>query len=192
MSDNGCNDFLKIILEEDDVDEDDLILDILCAEARKFEEARSHENPLGFNKDGSVKTVNRLDYSRGPKRVKVEDPWVNLLYLQLLEESSVSDPQSRDGQEFRKRFRVPYPVFQRIVKLCKDTDEEAFNYSEIDAVKQSSIPLELKILSVLRVLGAGLKFLETSDLTDRHQSVTNRNNFFKTFCRFFRFHYQEL
>ena len=44
-----------------------------------------------------------------------EQPWGQLIY-----EPTVNNPMSRHGKIFRRRFRLPFPVFQFLVKLCND------------------------------------------------------------------------
>ena len=73
----------------------------------------------------------------------------------------LSNPRSQDptdrkgGQLFRRRFRIPFPVFQEIVKMTRE--QQRCSEGE-DAVGIKAAPLELKILAVLRVLGRGYCF----------------------------------
>ena len=61
------------------------------------------------------------------------------------------DPGDRKGGVlFRLRFRVPFPLFERIVAL---TRENNWFTERGDASGRRGAPLELKILGVLRVLG---------------------------------------
>ena len=126
---------------------------------------------------------------RSPKKNKDVDPWRNNAWLQLLQDNQVKDPKTRQGKDFRRRFRVPYPVFERIVQICRTTGEFIFNYSPVDVTGQLSIPLELKILAVLRMLGDGTKFMTGSELSS-FMSEATLNKFFKDFCSIFRKHFQ--
>jgi hypothetical protein len=49
--------------------------------------------------------------------------------------------------------------------MAIDTGEPEFNYAVTDACGAKSIPLELKILMVLRTLGSGLIFNASAELT---------------------------
>ena len=74
--------------------------------------------------------------------------------------------------------------------MCKDTGEEEFNYNDTDCIGQPSIPLELKVLTCLRILASGVKFQEAIEMNG-FQSYSSANKFFKDFCRLFRSHYEK-
>ena len=149
MDPNSCEDF---IFDEDSQD----ILDCIFAE-------NPDQAPKSFdilNQDGSVRQRNRIDYNRGPKRRKSEVPWETCYWLQLVSHDTTSDPTSRNGKEFRRKFRTPLPVYRKIVQLCIETNESVFNYSATTLDGKVTIPLELKVLLVLRCLGSGIKIIE--------------------------------
>ena len=126
---------------------------------------------------------------RSPKKNKDADPWRNNAWLQLIADDHVKDPQTREGKDFRRRFRVPFPTFQRILQMCRATGETIFCYATADVSGHMSIPLELKLLAVLRMLGDGTKFMTGSELTN-YMAESTLNAFFKDFCRIFRKHFQ--
>ena len=65
----------------------------------------------------------------------------------MLANPLTADPDSYFGKKFRRRFRVPYIFFKDIlVPMC-----EKANVFEVK--RQSSIPVEYKILVALRMLG---------------------------------------
>jgi hypothetical protein len=68
----------------------------------------------------------------------------------------IKDPANRKGGTlFRRRSKVPYPMFEQIVKLVRDKkwfSERPYATGRLGA------PLELKILGVLRILGRGYCF----------------------------------
>jgi hypothetical protein len=69
----------------------------------------------------------------------------------MLADESINDSSSRNGKLFRRRFRIPYPLFNEIlVPLCKEK-----NIFEIKQECRVRIPLEFKILLCLRILGRG-------------------------------------
>jgi hypothetical protein len=86
------------------------------------------KEPEILNKNGSRRKVKRKNYKRSAKRKKIGDGW-SVSRLQEIAHVSVDSPSTREGQYFRKRFRVPFPTFRSIVKMCKDTGEEEFNYN---------------------------------------------------------------
>jgi hypothetical protein len=99
-----------------------------------------------LNKNGSERKVNREDYSRRNKAPKPGNPWEICAYLRLLKHPDTSDPTSRKGKEFRAKFRVPLPIFEKIVFKLRDTGEKVFNYNLNTIGGECSIPLELKTL----------------------------------------------
>jgi hypothetical protein len=109
--------------------------------------------------------------------------------MQLINHPNVNDPSSREGKEFRMKFRTPFPVFLEIIKLCKMMGK-TYNYAEYNHFGTRSIPLEIKVLSVLRTLGCGMKFNEASELSG-YMSMSTLNAFFKTFCQDFTDHFKE-
>lgn len=146
-------------------------------------------NALMLTKLGQPRKRKRTDYSRARKGRKNSDPWL-LSWLMMYADSNSDDPTSKPGKKFRRKFRVPKPVFKEIVRLCRETLDPVFCYKEKDAVGNSSIPLELKIMSVLRTLASGGLFTDIADMTGFMSEVA-ANTFFKDFCRVFRQHYEK-
>ena len=91
------------------------------------------------------------------------------------------DPSDRKGGVlFRTRFRVPFPLFERLVQL---TRENRWFSENPDASGRKGAPLELKILGVLRVLGRGYCFDGIEELS--FISAECNRMFFHTFCDLF-------
>ena len=68
-------------------------------------------------------------------------------WVQLIRSPSVIDPSSHEGKFFKRCFRVEFDLFHnRIVPMCMDRN--------IFKTK-IRIPLEIKILICLRILGCG-------------------------------------
>jgi hypothetical protein len=144
-----------------------------------------------LNADGSVRKVKRLDYSRRRKDKKPGNPWQICRYLLLIRDPTTNDPTSPKGKEFRAKFRTPFPVFEDIVKMCRDSGEHVFNYAEKCVGGEHSIPLELKLLAALRVLACGSGFDLVADACG-FMSRTTCNTFFKDFVRLFRLHFADM
>jgi hypothetical protein len=76
---------------------------------------------------------------------KVIDIWQSS-WGKLISHQNVSDCNSFEGSKFRRRFRIPYPVFKELlIPLCEDRNV-------FMSKKKSFIPIEFKILIALRVL----------------------------------------
>ena len=97
-------------------------------------------------------------------------------WAQMLLQRQCEDPSSKAGKLFRRRFRVPYPIFANIVTI---TREKAW-FREHDGIGRPSCPLELKILGVLRILGRGMCFDGISELTNIGEEAIRV--FFHSFC----------
>ena len=70
------------------------------------------------------------------------------------------------GKEFKRKFRMPLALFRELVLKCVNTGEGIFKVTLINPVsKILSIPLELKILAVVRLLATGIKFYEAAELS---------------------------
>jgi hypothetical protein len=106
--------------EQDDHMLDDLIDEIL----EDDEEDDEEEEEVILNKDGSIRRVKRLDYSRGPKLLR-RDP-NDCYWMWLIQQVDVADPSTRNGKNFRRWFRVPYPLFEAIVEMCIDNGSPEF------------------------------------------------------------------
>ena len=135
-------------------------------------------NNNGLTKSGTERQRKRDDYSRSAQRPKSDNPWETLQWLRAIRDERVRDPTSREGKEFRRKFRVPFPVFEKIVNICKESNDPVFNISENLIGGKKSIPLELKIMSVLRILAGGLTFKDGAELT-QYMSETTCNRFFR-------------
>jgi hypothetical protein len=77
-------------------------------------------------------------------------PWMRMLTEQAEE---LQQAQSRAAKRFRGDFRLPYPVFLRVVEAAKA--HKWLWCCDTDAVGVKSAPLELKVLAVLYLLGSG-------------------------------------
>lgn len=103
-------------------------------------------------------------------------PWGRMLV-----HPRTKDPTDRKGGKlFRRRFRVPFPLFERITEL---TRMNGWFSEEKDCAGRSAAPLELKILGVLRVLGRGYCFDGIEELNFISAEV-NRV-FFHSWCSLF-------
>ena len=77
----------------------------------------------------------------------------------MLVNDRMKDPGDRKGGKlFRRRFRVPYPLFEQIVQMTREAGwfTESPNCTGIQGA-----PLELKILAT-QVMSLNVKFLQTS------------------------------
>lgn len=86
----------------------------------------------------------------------------------------------KGGKLFRKRFRVPFPLFERLVEMTRMNNW--FKEGK-DCCGQTAAPLELKMLGVLRVLGRGYCFDGIEELN--FISAESNRVFFHKWCDLF-------
>ena len=97
----------------------------------------------------------------------------------LLMENSQSSPNCSTSKLFRRRFRVPYIIFQSILELVRQ--QKWYHDEQFDVCKQPLPPLELLLLGVLRILGRGLTFDDVSEYNGI--SASANRVFFHMFCK---------
>jgi len=85
------------------------------------------------------------EVKRRTPREKDGDFWITSWGRRLLHPDT-KNPKSTLGKLFRRRFRLPYPVFVDFVEQCK-------LHNVFDLKYQRFLPVELKILVCLRILG---------------------------------------
>jgi hypothetical protein len=110
-----------------------------------------------FFEDSDVSEVNNNVERRStrrnfkpPGKSKIENYFTDTVWGRLITDESVKDANSQCGKLFRRRFRVPFPVFELLVRLTKENN--LFDYSMEYKVL---IPIELSVMGVLRMLGRG-------------------------------------
>ena len=95
--------------------------------------------------------------NRRPKRQR--DVWDKdpreLQWWKQINDRRVQDPESREGKLFRRRFRVPFSVFQWIVTLWRAKKWPGCSKYKYNFGGPLTDPLELKIMAALRYLGRG-------------------------------------
>ena len=84
--------------------------------------------------------------------------------------NSISKEETRDGMYFRRRFRVPYVLFKALM-TCILEERWFYGYEDcgrgkLDATRDErrrGASLQVKVLSVFRILGRGSVFDEYFD-----------------------------
>jgi len=107
------------------------------------------------------------------------DPKLSCWY-KYLSPGPWSDKTSKEGKEFRRRFRLTWDMFMNM--LDKHVQAGDLGLERPDAVGREAMPLGLKILGVLRVLGRGVCFDDVAELTNATTQEVHRV-FFHKFIR---------
>ena len=87
-------------------------------------------------------SLNRNRRNSKPRPNYWESVWGKMLL-----DPTTEDPNSTTAKKFRRRFRVPYPLFQEVIVPQCD-EKKVFK-----ATTQGKIPTAFKVLIALRVLG---------------------------------------
>ena len=100
------------------------------------------------------------------------------IWWKMIQHPDISNPDSRIHHLFRKRFRVPFPLFRYLLTIARENKwfPEATNPKRAKLY----VPLELKILGALRVLGRGSVFDDIAEITFASESL--HEEFFHQFC----------
>jgi hypothetical protein len=103
-------------------------------------------------------------------RPKSQAPWQLMLDEHEAGLNSISKEETRDGMYFRRRFRVPFAMFQSLITTML-VEVWFVGYDErgrgsLDATRNETrrgASLQVKVLSVLRILGRGSVFDDVYD-----------------------------
>ncbi|CAN0384411.1 unnamed protein product, partial [Discosporangium mesarthrocarpum] len=91
------------------------------------------------------------------------------------------DKNTWEALKFRRRFRVPFPFFEELVK---EVESQGWLGPETaDASDRPGIPLQLKVLAVLQILGRGNCLDDIQQLSGMSQSRAQST--FHHFCECF-------
>ena len=96
----------------------------------------------------------------------------------LITNKNVRYPQSKEGKLFRRRFRLPYPLFQYLASLCKE-------FNIFDSIYTTRIPIEAKLLGCLRILGRDACADDITEITGNTLGESTMNYVFKKFIHGF-------
>jgi len=118
---------------------------------------------------------------RGPRKVRYPYKsrfWSYVLMAERDRENGdgMWDEESYEGAMFRRRFRLPYYLFQQLVDEYSTVDPR----TDFDAAGKPKIDTRLLVMGALRALGQALPFDTIEELTDVASPTLNA--FFKTFC----------
>ena len=134
----------------------------LCAAADEQVDHRTLPRPGKTNRTGLP------DYS--------QSTWGRMMSKDI---DRLRDPSSDEAITFRRRFRVPFGLFEHVLVWVRDWVAET-RKSDKDVSGRVAIPLHLLLLGVFRMLGRGTCTDGITELSDI--SETKMNSFFKDFC----------
>ena len=103
----------------------------------------------------------RIDY--------LSTPWMRLLRDK---KEALGDACSKHARKFRLDFRIPYPVFLQLVQACEQ--HGWLRCGAQDAAGRPAIPVELKLLAVLYLLGSGAALRTVAALSGISEPTVQR------------------
>ena len=121
---------------------------VLSSTLEEYDSGCDHDGEEKIEEDLYVFTKRKRDHYKPPGVSNIDfesTPW-----KKLINDESVKDPLSKLGKVFRRRFRVPFSVFEHLLHLTK-----TYNLFGYKMAYKVSIPDDLKLLAVLRTLGRG-------------------------------------
>eukprot|EP00981_Chlorochromonas_danica_P002900 scaffold591_cov174-Ochromonas_danica.AAC.1 len=101
----------------------------------------------------------------------------------LTKEEELNDNNSTTSSLFRQRFRIPYPVFKKILEELKADPKFADHDNKTDAVGNQAVPLAIKLLGTLRILTRSSTFDQIAELSD--VGIETTRTFFYEFISFY-------
>ena len=117
--------------------------------------------PAAFNAAAWSYVFKAAKRERKPRQELPREDYATAPWQLMVDSGSYRQVETRQGKSFRKKFRVPFPVFDYIVAQAlhwKWFPEYNSQGSGKDAVGREIPSLQVKILCVLRVLGSGCEF----------------------------------
>ena len=75
------------------------------------------------------------------------------LWCDYITEGRHSLDNSREGKEFRKRFRVPWSFYDKLLKRIRSDDRLSQLRTKKDGLGRPGIPMEILVLICFRLLG---------------------------------------
>ena len=95
---------------------------------------------VATRKKKAVKSIQQYRKRRYiPRTPKVLKKYQESNWSKMLQLGRCQDPSSKDGKLFRRRFRIPYPLFLEIVEVVRNKNW----FPEVDCTGAPSVPLEL-------------------------------------------------
>ena len=100
--------------------------------------------------------------------------YTNTSWARMLREkqADLEDPSTRAAKNFRLNFRLPYPVFQQLVTAAGQ--RRWLHCSQTDAAGRPRVPIELKLLAVLYLLGSGAALRTIAQLSGMSEPTVQR------------------
>ena len=109
-------------------------------------------------------------------------------WMKLLSDPDVLDINTREGKEFRNKFRLPAPFFiQWLIPKVKEANVFRLKKKKDGSDRAEMIPVEIKVMIATRMLGRGLMIDDAAEMSCVGNSTVD--SIFHTFCTNFPKHF---
>jgi len=106
------------------------------------------------------------------KRRKIDfQHYNNSAWSVQLRNPDLDDPTSSAAALFRRRHRIPYAIFKQILKLAEAWFPPAIREGAAARFGTVVVPMQLKILGVLRTLGRGQCFDTSAEFSNASEET---------------------
>lgn len=140
--------------------------------AEKLKNERKHRNDhrRSHHQQKSSSSFSSTMKRPQPRRKYMREPYdsskarSSQWYKDYVLSTKCENPESRKGKKFRRRFRMPYNEFKKLIDIIRE--ENWFPMVEkVNCIGQLGNPLELLVLGALRYLGRGWTFDDLEEAT---------------------------
>ena len=114
-----------------------LIKEAIDAVESELEE-ESLASTIATNEEEFIFQKPKRDHYKPPGRSDID--WSNTSWGLLINNIRVKDPESKEGKVFRRRFRIPFSLFEYLLELS-----EQYNLFGYRLKKRTSIPDKYKL-----------------------------------------------
>lgn len=156
------------------------IVDILLDEVDEHLDGRTFPRHTRARPDYAESEWGRYAFIYRKAFIKRSETQIFVLRMLRDNINELRIPGSDAANTFRKRFRLPFPVFEALLSWVMEWLREE-GLHDTDAVGNPSIPTSLKVLAALRILGRGTCADGITELSGMSPATTL--NFFHRFCK---------
>jgi hypothetical protein len=100
-----------------------------------------------------------------PRRMEPVPNYSLSIWSKMLRDPALKSPGSKLARKFRRRFRVPYPLFLLLLEELKSDTDGGWDNKDATGLEGRKVPLEIKLLAALRALGRGEVFDTLAEIT---------------------------
>lgn len=99
-----------------------------------------------------------------------ENNWLRMIREKA---AALDDASTFEAKDFRRNFRLPFPVFKQLLAAARE--QTWLKCNDHDAAGRSCVPLELKLLGVLYLLGSGAPVRTVAQLMSMSEATLQRS-----------------